>query len=231
MAFRPMTAKDTGNSVSAADWKQIGDNFTAGVPDAMTTKGDMLVGTGPDTGIRVAAGTNDAYLWASSASTPGVVWSITARAGATSTTSTGATPVNTHVKAVFNGEDFDTAAAFATSRFTAPHPGYYLVTFMGLWDDSTSAGGGDTTMFTNDMCVFKIYKGGAIYSVVHCTVAQSGWSSIETLPYFGGNGMDIVYLDTGNYIEIYGWQNGIAALFMNGLQDADRFWFQVAPLI
>jgi hypothetical protein len=47
----------------------------------------------------------------------------------------------------------------------------------------------------------------------------------------GQQGTDIVYLNTGDTLKIYGWQNGLAAFYAGQLQDADRFWVNIAPLI
>lgn len=53
-------------------WKRTpGPYYTSGVVDA---KGDLLVGTTPNTIVRLPIGTNDYILTADSSATPGVAW-------------------------------------------------------------------------------------------------------------------------------------------------------------
>ena len=56
--------------------------ITNSMADAITTKGDLIVGTGADTFARLGAGTNDYVLTAASGETTGLKWAAIPSAGA-----------------------------------------------------------------------------------------------------------------------------------------------------
>jgi hypothetical protein len=75
MAYTPVKTVQTGDSWTAKDVNAyVKDNFAASIPDLMTTKGDIIVATGIDAGIRVGIGANDLRLTAEAAQASGVKW-------------------------------------------------------------------------------------------------------------------------------------------------------------
>lgn len=75
MSYNAVPSKNTGDTWTATENNiYLRDNFASSVPDLFTTKGDMVVATGADAGIRLAAGTNDLVFTADSAQTTGTKW-------------------------------------------------------------------------------------------------------------------------------------------------------------
>lgn len=129
MAYELMTPKSNGDAVSARDWNRIVGNFSQGVPDLMTTKGDLIAGTGVDAAARVPVGANGAYLFAQSSENGGVAWSLPGRASIGSTASVMSISYGNWFDITWLDSDvFDTAGAYdGISTFIAPHYGYYLI--------------------------------------------------------------------------------------------------------
>jgi len=132
MSYNAINTKSDGDPVSANDWNAIVGNFAAGVPDLMTTKGDIVAATGADAAARVGVGSNDSYLFADSGQDAGLVWSVPGRLSAYYTNGTNLDITeNAWAKYPFTfTERYDTSGAFDTAEgtYTAPHAGYYLVT-------------------------------------------------------------------------------------------------------
>jgi len=110
-----------------------------------------------------------------------------------------------HVKVTFSNEIYDTESEFdsTANRFTAKKVGYYLITCQLLLDRSV------------DDKYFKlvIYKNGA-------QEAQSTYRTTGT----GAQGInitDILSLATGDYIEIYFYQNTGASIYTDSMTGAN----------
>jgi hypothetical protein len=75
MAYNTPPTKSTGDTFTATEFNTyIRDNFAAGVPDIFTTKGDLVVATGPNVGTRLGIGSNGQRLVADSTQATGVKW-------------------------------------------------------------------------------------------------------------------------------------------------------------
>ena len=75
MAYTEVKTVIDGDSWTANDMNvYVKDNFAAGVPDLMTTKGDIVAATGADAAARVGVGANGTVLIADSTQAAGVKW-------------------------------------------------------------------------------------------------------------------------------------------------------------
>jgi hypothetical protein len=75
MPYNTPPTKSTGDTFTAAEWNSyIRDNFAASAPDIFTTKGDLVVATGPNVGTRLGIGSNGQRLAADSTQATGVKW-------------------------------------------------------------------------------------------------------------------------------------------------------------
>ena len=107
---------------------------------------------------------------------------------------------STNTKVQLNTKEFDTASAFDSTtnyRFTPLVAGYYQIS------GQVEATG---TSVTRSFCV--IYKNGSIYKIGNDGVQTSAYKSVVTA---------LVYLNgSTDYIELYGWINGVSPAFYNG---------------
>lgn len=214
MAYEVMTPKSDGDSISARDWNQIVDNFIAGVPDLMTTKGDLVAASGADAATRVAVG-NDGYNLA--AVTGGELkWKYKyGRYGA------GLSKDNPATSGTF-ADDTWTAISFATElwdtenanvldgsgymTFTAPDAGYYLVIGQILFQyypvDEYVSG---------YQIKIGIQKNGSGIAAV-----MTGWQNYAShaadYGYVLVDGMDIIYLDADDTVKLMAYGNGNTSL-------------------
>lgn len=76
MAYAALPAKIATDTLDLADYNKIKGNFEAGVPDIMTTKGDIAVATGADAAARLAIGADDTILVPDSGESTGLAWQI-----------------------------------------------------------------------------------------------------------------------------------------------------------
>ena len=86
-------------------------------------------------------------------------------------------------------ESFDAGSNFSSDKFTAPVAGYYQISFGVTFYDATVK-----LTFAYGM----LYKNGAD------TVHGSEWSGTDKAEVLS-TGSDVVYLDAGNYLELYGY--------------------------
>lgn len=182
-----------GDAVGAGDMNKIKNNFMTGIPGAFTTKGDWLVATGFEAATRLPAGANGAWYWADSTATCGITTCLPGRlraynAGGGSTIAYGAWTKVTFI----TSETYDSAAAYASSRYTAAHPGYYMVSLQCGFNLAALGGAGHTHY------KFAIYKNGARFSVLAAYYFQN-----RSLMNYWMRGMDVVQMARGDYIELY----------------------------
>jgi len=142
MAYVDIGDKASGDIYTEANWDQTRANFQAGVPDILTTKGDLAVATGADAAARLAAGANDSTLVAASGETTGLVWQIIPAVHLTKADAT-VMSVDAWTTLEFDAETADTDAMHSgdtnPTRITIPAggDGWYLFGFSGRVDDGT----------------------------------------------------------------------------------------------
>ena len=136
------------------------------------------------------------------ATNPNDTWNVTAKARAHATAAQD-NLANGWVKMLFGVEDFDPGSNFASSTFTAPVTGYYMVE-SGY---SVSGGAANTRI---GICIFVNgtgYSGGffgivdsAGYGGVHIStmVYATAGQTIETYGNSNGNTTTDVYIDSPN---------------------------------
>lgn len=111
---------------------------------------------------------------------------------------------NALTKIDFQTEEYDTAGAFASSRFTATTAGYYTVS------------GGYAPGAAPVACFLSLHKNGVRYKdgaiIGDATLVNSCGISAR------------VYLAVGDYIELYGYQNSGGA--QGTTTGANATWFQ-----
>lgn len=93
-------------------------------------------------------------------------------------------------------------------RFTAPIAGYYQVDFSVLFASSPA-------WAESELSYFGIYKNGSQYSWVD---REWGYSGTGYVPIMGH---ETVYLNAGEYIEVYGYQNSGATQTIHAI---DSLW-------
>ena len=129
MAYTLVREVQTGDYWSALDVNRyIRDNFAAGVPDLMQAKGDMVVASGENAGVRLPVGIDGSYYWADSGAEGGVSSSPPARL---SVKPSGADSELARLAwtaiPFFLSENFDIANAYAGGIFTVPHSGFFVI--------------------------------------------------------------------------------------------------------
>lgn len=99
-------------------------------------------------------------------------------------------PATTSTKIVLDAETFDTGANISASRFTATVAGYYEVTGSVSWQ------------LTIDQKYYSsiIYKNGSP-NTEQGTISAGGLNSLVT------SVTDVVYLDVGDYVELWAYQS------------------------
>jgi hypothetical protein len=132
MAYSALPAKVAGDTFDLADYNKIKGNFEAGVPDILTTKGDLAVATGVDAAARLAIGDDDSILVPDSGETTGLAWQIQPACRVYNSGNIDPT-TSTWEPLTFDSERFDTDAMHSTSsntgRITIPTggDGLYLI--------------------------------------------------------------------------------------------------------
>ena len=76
MGYSALEQKVTGDPWTSREYNQLADNLTAGVPDILTTKGDIAVATGENVAARLGVGSNGTILVAASGEATGVKWGV-----------------------------------------------------------------------------------------------------------------------------------------------------------
>jgi len=92
----------------------------------------------------------------------------------------------TYTKILFQTQEFDTASAVSSSKFTPQVAGYYLINASVNLTGSTTAGYGTANIYKNG----SIYKQGSTYS----STTSSPAASVNSIVYCNGS---------TDYIEIY----------------------------
>jgi len=197
MAYTAVKTVSTGDPWTARDMNRyVRDNFAAGVPDIMTTKGDIAVATANDTATRLGIGSNDEWLYADSGATTGLVWG---EIGHLKTVGDGAnqlvSSVSTALITCLSTETFDTAAAFTSDRFTCPAPGMYLVICTDYAD-----GNSEGHIQINDNLRYYLYKNAVLHSVLY----RANFDEAKVGGGYHGEvvGMDIVKCIQGDIIDV-----------------------------
>ncbi len=202
MAIATLTSAETG----AASLADINNNFV----DLDTTKADLasptFTGT-PTLPTGTVAVTQSASDNSTKVATTAYVEAAVAgtKARVRAYKSGGNQQIDTaYEKVLFESESFDTGSNFASSTFTAPRTGYYLITANGDGDSNSSNGGRSTSI--------AIYKDGVIYSSTSTnrTDAAAALSGITIT--------DVLYLTATQTIEIYAKSATESADFFSGEQ-------------
>ena len=151
----------------------------------LTTKGDLYT---YDTGnARLPVGNDGDILVVDSGETTGLKWRAVEKVGAYLSGNQALTQ-NVATKVVFDTEEFDSGADFATGTFTAPAAGYYIV----------SAAVQAATLGDNDPFDVYLYKNGSLFKRLH----EAGTSTSGTeQPVWGGT--VLLSLAASDTIDIY----------------------------
>lgn len=203
MAYTPVPTVSTGDSWTAQDMNRyVKDNFAAGVPGLMTTKGDIVAATGVDAAARVGVGANDSVLFANSNKEAGMEFgdqdNEVRTHGDGGSHGLGADDAVTKLTCI-STEDFDTGGNFSSDRFTASQPGFYYIScsLHYNWTFHVSYG-----PYEGEYLRLKLYKNGALETVLVNIEAMSDsdtdWRNEVVI---GGT---VLWLDVDDYIEFYG---------------------------
>jgi hypothetical protein len=194
--------------------------LTNDMATTITTKGDLVVGTGSATYARLGVGTNGHTLVADSSTSTGLKWQ--GFVGCVVYNSAAQTLSNNTFTAInFNSEDIDTNSfhdnATNNSRITIPSGlgGKYLIGVMLNWDQSNGTGSRNT----------YIYKNGGAIAQSAAGLGAGGVPS-ATLPIGFSYIADLAATD---YVEAYGIQTSGGNLNVNGNATGTRvthFWVQ-----
>jgi len=173
--------------------KYVRDNFTAGVPDIFTTKGDIAVATGNNAATIISAGSNNAYYIADDSCNSGIV--------STALGNVSASPAGSSVSLTddqwnhitwITSEEFDTASAYSGGIFTVPHIGYYFISF-GMRVDI----GNWTVSGYGHYIKLGIYKNDSLVSVI--AHKDRTFDNIQGYEYIYG--WDILALSSGDELK------------------------------
>lgn len=193
MSYIGLRTFNNGDAVGAKDMNNIRGNFITGIPGAYTTKGDLLFATGFEAASRLGAGSNGAWYWGDSSATCGVTTCLPGRLRAYDDGSVSAIAYGAWTKVTWiTNETYDSAAAYASSKYTAAHPGYYLVSLQAGFNLAGLGGAGHTKY------LFALYKNGARFSVIAGYYFQN-----RRLQYYWMRGVDMVWLSRSDYLEVY----------------------------
>lgn len=138
MAYTPVPTQNTTGTWTAAEHNTyVRDNFAAGIPGLMTTKGDLVAATGTDAGARLAAGSDGQALQVVGAATSSLRFvTMNTKAQAQYKVSATQTVPTSTVKIVnYHTSVYDTASAVTTGaswKFTCNATGYYYLTASAL---------------------------------------------------------------------------------------------------
>jgi hypothetical protein len=143
MAYTVPPTKAVNDTLTAAEWNAaVRDNMMVGVPDIITAKGDLVVGTAVNQAAALAVGSNFKILQANSAVASGVEWSyaiytLALRAAAQSITA------NTLTDIVFDTNSVPLTPSWYTTGGLVVPIGYggipYRITVNGYWDIQADA--------------------------------------------------------------------------------------------
>jgi hypothetical protein len=128
MSYSDLPAKGSTDTFSSTDWTNIKDNFDAGVPAIMTTKGDIAAASASQVAARLAAGNDYEVFQSRAAATLGVEWSARMGVILTGNTNTGLANA-TEEEMSFVTETLDTNSYHAVS----PNPGRITFTVAGVY--------------------------------------------------------------------------------------------------
>lgn len=110
---------------------------------------------------------------------------------------------NTAAKITLTTEQYDTTGEFAASRFSAGRTGYYLVN-------------GRVAMATADYRIQRLhaqlYKNGTLYKTAgldryYASTPSGGFPNVDI------SITEIIYLTSGDYIELYGFFSGSSSFY------------------
>lgn len=198
MSYADLPAKSSGDVFGLSEYNQIRDNFDAGMPDIISAKGDLGVGTGPDAIARLAVGAANAMLVPDSSTATGLRWQIVPLVKVFR--STAHTPATSSWQLVpWADEAFDTDAMHSivtnTTRLTcvANADGVYRVE-ANIGFNTTVATPGESGHHG-----IRIRKNGS--STVVTTFDEAEMQSHDRWQ----NVSSLVQLSQGDYVELQVW--------------------------
>lgn len=126
MAYSSLPSKSDSDTLDLSDYNAIKNNFEAGMPDQVTAKGDLGVGTGADAIARLAVGGSRSMLTPEAGETTGLKWQKQPSARVYTSGAIDPT-VATWVALTFDSESWDTDdvhdTGTNTERLTIPADG------------------------------------------------------------------------------------------------------------
>lgn len=221
MAYQIMRSYEDGMIIGASDMNRIKSNFDAGDVAKFTTKGDIFAAIASQAGMRLGAGANGSWYYADSSATPGITTILPNRIRAYDDGSASAATPDAWTKVAWvTNETYDPAAAYATSRFTAQHPGYYLVALQNGFNLAV-LGVGSHTKYE-----FALYRNGVKRSIIAAYYFQN-----RRQQYYWMRGIDIVWLARGDYLEVYYYiDNHTTSYNLSSFYLADAVHLDIHPL-
>ena len=186
--------------------KYVRDNFTAGVPDIFTTKGDIAVATGNNAAVRLPVGTDGYLLIADSSETCGVKWALGGIALQSAYTGNssfhylgGEWEKQTRCYTEIFDNTFD--AWDGTDTFTVKTDGYYLIGHGIRSHDRNATNNGTAAPYYFSA---SIYVNDAMVSVLNYVSLYDDPGGVYTknANFFAG-GFDILELSSDDYVELY----------------------------
>lgn len=206
MAYSAVPTVSTGDLWTAANHNTyIRDNFIAGVPDIITTKGDLVVGTGADAATRMGVGSDGKVIEARSAvSQLGMQWHSGWFAKASRST---AQSINsgsiTLIQYDTEDDDPDSIQTLGASyHIVTPYAGLYLCIVKWSWASASWAVGNQVD--------FYVYNGGSselLFTSAVCPITAT-WV-------FAGQGLGIVNVAAGVSLDVRVNHNAGAARSIN----------------
>lgn len=146
MAYSALPAKVATDTLTLTNYDAIKDNFAAGTPALMTTKGDLVAATASQAAARLAVGADDATLVPDTSQATGLAWQIQPAVRAYNSANL-ALSAGVWTALTLNSERFDTdgmhSTSSNTSRLTVPAggAGLYLIGASVKFDTSTLSTG------------------------------------------------------------------------------------------
>tara|TARA_Y100000004_G_C8801806_1_gene363766 strand:+ start:116 stop:571 length:456 start_codon:yes stop_codon:yes gene_type:complete len=117
---------------------------------------------------------------------------------------------NTWTKITLDSEQFDTENKFASSKFTPTIAGYYIISYSVRFGLGSSPASGNQILAA-------VYKNGS-------DVFRSSGNFNATGTSMGPSGSGILYLDTDDYIELYGYQSsGVSVNVSDDIANGTHF--------
>lgn len=204
MAYTAVPTKNTGDTVTAAEWNAyVKANQEAGVPDIFTTKGDIAVATAADVAARLAVGIDGQALFVDSTTATGLIWGD---GGPRARYKNDADQVIGNASATivrYDTVDYDSDTAVTTGaawKFTVPatKDGYYLVVASCYLEASAN-------WEVNERVDLGLYKNGNLYSYLSSLCMQAAGTYIVFVC-----GLSVVSLVATDYIDVRLYQNSDA---------------------